>query len=872
MSWHKRFAVLAISVGLLGAGLVQAAKISDVRGTKHNLSASTNYVRNGATLSVPARNIKAKSETEVCIFCHTPHSTQTGNVTALWNRNLSSTVYNANNTFTSSSMDASAAELAEGPGGSSKLCLSCHDGTMGIDKVSVNMTGGANTTTVQMNDSNGNLMASPVYMPAGAGEDTGFTRRLGSNMSNDHPISFTYSSTLISNDGELNTPAAVNTAGGIVMNRSAGAQRPVLPLENGKVQCSTCHDPHLKDDADLNAKFLRQNRYQTAAPVDTGFQKDTDIICLACHNKGNGSWAFSAHAHKDVATPTYQATAAAAERGFAGKKVWEMACLNCHDTHTVQGARRLLREGTTLAPANVTTTVQAGVTGGSKTTNDFSKSGIENTCYQCHDGSGAIINATGNTSVPNIKAEFALAGVKMPIALAGEDAKHDIASNITGTLLFPETVNCGTDKKCGADFMESRVNLATRHAECTDCHNPHRAIKSQNGLPGTLTNTNTKDKAGTHKHENLAGYIHSNLISGVLRGSWGVEPDYEGNYSFHTMPAKFTVKRGDPGTSAVTTVTQPYVTREYQICLKCHSNYGYEDDNIYPNGATRPLLGGTGLTAQNANGHLNYTRYTNQAKEFQAPSGHAKPVGSVSLGHEGGAGALTQAYANTNNHRSWHPVMAPTGRLARAGAFLSPWNNNTDANNIGGTAGRLGVQTMLCSDCHGSATGTASAMPSGNTNTDENGTPWGPHGSTLPFLLKGTWSTTSGEGDNNTLCFKCHSQSAYTGGGGTGWNTDKGDGHNVHSNRIDTNMKCNFCHVAVPHGWKNRGLLVNLRDVGPEAGLARGTDVGNGPYTNGPYYRRAYLRITTFPSGTSWTESNCNGGRDAMKNQCETAT
>ncbi len=883
MVLRKHLALLLIGLALLAAGLVHAAKISDVRGTKHNLSAATTYVKDGVSQSVPTRNIKATSETEVCIFCHTPHGNQNNNTPALWNRTLSSATYTASNTYTSSSMDADATELAAGPGGSSKLCLSCHDGTMAVDKVNVNIDVtnkvSSNNPTIAMN------VATEVKMPAGAGLDSGFTRNLGTNLSNDHPISFTYNSALIANDGELNTPAADNTTGGIVMNRGPGMARPVLPLEGGKVQCSTCHDPHLRDTLDLNAKFLRQNRTQASAPGTSGFQKDVDIICLACHNKGNASWAYSAHAHDGVATPTYQSTTAAALRGFDGKKVWEVSCLNCHDTHTVQGSRRLLREGTTPLVVNG---VQTGVVGGSTGINDFSKSAIENTCYQCHDGSGAIINATGNGSgVPNIKADFELTnGYRMPISLAGEDALHDITGKLTGTTFFPETIDCTVEKKCGADFMEKRANLAARHAECTDCHNPHRVIKGQNGLPGTLNATNTSQKAGTHRHENTSGYIHSNAISGVLRGSWGVEPDYQGDPSFQTMPTKYDVKRGDPGTGTYTALAKDasYVTREYQVCLKCHSNYGYDDDNVYPSGLKRPLLGGDGKTAANANGHTNFTRYTNQAKEFQAPANHNVAAGSTSRGYEGGAGKLVlvnnvltfDASTNNNNHRSWHPVMAPTGRTGRAGAFLSPWNNNQDANNVAGTAGRLGVQTMLCSDCHGSATGTATVMPTGNTNlattAAENGAPWGPHGSTNPFILKGTWSTASGEGDSNTLCFKCHNAGSYSGGGGTGFNTSKGDGHSVHSDRIDTNMKCNFCHVAVPHGWKNRGLLANLRDVGPEAGLARGTDVGNGPYTNGPYYRRAYLRVTSFPSGTSWSESNCNGGRDSMKSQCENAT
>jgi hypothetical protein len=894
MSWRKHFLLLLIPLGLLVAGWVQAAKISDVRGTLHNLSSSTTYVRNGVTQNVPARNIKADTETEICIFCHTPHGNQSA-ATPLWNRDISGATYSANNTYNSSSIDADSSELSAGPGGSSKLCLSCHDGTMAIDKVSVNIDVAnkvsSNNTTIAMVNGSGTALTSPVNMPTGAGRDSGFTRNLGTNLSNDHPISFTYSSTLISRDGELNTPAATDTAGGIVMNRAGGKVRPVLPLENGKVQCATCHDPHLRDDSDANAKFLRQNRYQTGAPSAAGYQKDTDIICLACHNKDQnqkGSWAFSAHAHNQVATYAYQSTLPNGVVGtndirkFAGKKVWEVACLNCHDTHTVQGSRRLLREGTITA-LGANDIYQTGISAGSTSANDYSKSGIENTCYQCHDGSARVINATGNASgVPNIQAEFDR-GIKMPVTKAGEDALHDINSKVVEDVLVT-TLDCATgtapeNKKCGADFIESRANLFTRHAECTDCHNPHRVIKSQSGLPGPLSAANTKAKAGTHQHEDATGYTHTNIISGVLRGAWGVEPDYQNNPSFQYKPTKFVVKRGDPGDSSDTAVTAGHVTREYQICFKCHSNYGYGDDNTYPNDPKRPALGGTG-TAANANGHANFSTYTNQAKEFQAPSNHAIQIGSQSLGYNGGAGTSAAVTAtNNNNHRSWHPVMAATGRTSRpANGFRTPWSN------------ALGSQTMYCSDCHGSATNTptasGSAMPFGNTNTDENGNPWGPHGSSINFLLKGDYSTSTGEGQETTgLCFKCHKYSNYAtdtsvgGNGSTGFNTNDsdGDGHALHSKRISGKpIRCNWCHVAVPHGWKNRGLLVNLNDVGLEDGKTPAGSVAypnNTGYTDGPYYRKAFLRIKSFPSGSNWTVGNCMGGtKDSMSTACGSPT
>jgi hypothetical protein len=873
-------ALLGSAIWLVGAfahaQIAPTNKISDVRGTKHNLSAAPDGSATPSGGTVPARDVKATSETQVCVFCHTPHEATSGIVAPLWNRQLSGATYTP---YSSGSMDADAAELAAQPGGSSKLCLSCHDGTMAIDKV--NALNGVKNATIPMNT------PTPVKVPAGAAT-TGFTRNLGVDLSNDHPISFTYNAALANLDGELRSPD-----GSLVGNRVVGATKPKLPLENSQMQCSTCHDPHLRDKTTTNgnAKFLRMNRFQVTQPVGGAFSATNDIICLACHDKGGSAWAFSAHANSLVATQTYT-PAAALQREFpstvgtpanANPPVWQVGCLNCHDTHTVQGARRLLREGTDSA-------AKPKIGGAAA---------LEETCYQCHttsvDSAVSYITQTAN-AVPDIKSDFAL-GRHMPIK-SSEQAAGSETHNVGGVFNDGPDTNCSKlTGRCGKDLLESRSGLGldnpnNRHAECSDCHNPHRVIKTQNGLPGPLSAGNTNEKAGTHRHENAAGYIHSNTISGVLRGSFGVEPVYGGN-SFQSMPLSFTAKRGDPGASASNLVGEKYVTREYQICLKCHSNYAYTDDNIYPSGSARPLLGGLGLTPPNSNNQNNFTRYTNQAKEFQAPLSHAVQVGTASNGFDGGAGAsATVTTTNRNNHRSWHPVMAPTGRTLRpAGGFLAPWNN----------PGAVGNQTMYCSDCHGSNTANGTAMPAGNTNTSENGNPWGPHGSTNNFILKGNYNASTGAGQPDGLCFKCHNYGSYASkdgggssgsgssgsgssgsgssgsgssgsGGGTGFNTNEGDGHKLHSDKIDSGIKCNYCHVAVPHGWKNRGLLVNMNDVGPEAGLPPGTAVtyqNRVGYTNGPYYRNAFLRISSFPSGGNWSENNCNGGKDGMKNNCE---
>ena len=528
-----------------------------------------------------------------------------------------------------------------------------------------------------------------------------------------------------------------------------------------------------------------------------------------------------------MADELYKTQAANLREFPDGTRVWQAACLNCHDTHTVQGSRRLLREGTDAASVDLSTPKHGGT------------AAIEETCYQCHTTAAESV-LTSVVNVPDIKTDFLLPR-RMPITNADQQSggeTHDILD---------------------ADFSETQSNLGqgnllNRHAECTDCHNPHRLMRNQ-----LFNGTGTNSEA-THAH----GTNHSNIASGALRGAWGVEPIY-GSESFQSLPLSYLVKKGDGGIGAATAVDSSHVTREYQICLKCHSDYAYLDDNVYPTGS-RPDLGSSGGGTPSGTNAL--TQFTNQAKEFQAPFSHR---GEVTAANTGAGTAYT-----TNNHRSWHPVMDSTGRNAAVrgnmnpNAFVAPWNS------------AIGTQTMYCTDCHGSATANATAVPSGSN-------PWGPHGSTKDFILKGDWDRNTGSGQADDLCFKCHAFNTYPqdGGARTGFfdPNSRGDLHSYHQNKIGA-MRCSWCHVAVPHGWKNKALLVNLNDVGPEAGLSPGGEEvctgsgGFGPtnggcsqnngYTNGPYYLNAFLKIVNFATSGQWQENDCGSasgaiGRDWMR-------
>jgi hypothetical protein len=874
------FAVLLVTSG---------STLASVIDSKHNLS-----------VTGPGP-VKAVSETQICIFCHTPHGANQSAGAPLWNHALSNATYTP---YFSLSMDAN--PNPGPPGASSKVCLSCHDGTVAIG--TVGSLNGKTGVTIPMSG-----VAAAGVMSNGEGETTGYTRNLGTELSNDHPISFNYDDTLggvNGTDGELRSPPVMDGAATVVGNRTAIVKKPTFPLENNQVQCITCHDPHLSTS--VSPKFLRGNRIQQLLPPTGGlYMASNDIMCLACHDKGGLTWSNSAHSNELVADETYLDTDADMLEFPLGTAVWQSSCLSCHDSHTVQGSRHLLREGTdSLSKPKI---------GGN--------SAIEQTCYQCHSSFGISVlsQISPANDVPDIKTDFELA-IRMPIA--NQPETHDIGGNFddstsagSGHLANGTTGRCNTaGDQCGKDLMESEALLGktsaggiitNRHTECTDCHNPHRLTKNR------FFNANSAlpDTAGTHKHEIVAGDTvpHSNIISGSLRGITGVEPTYPSN-EFGVDPTGFDVKRGDSGTAVSALVSDSYVTREYQICLKCHSNYAYDD--------SPPALGYVGGTLQNTNGMLNYI---NDAMEFQAPVTHQ---GNASTSD---SGALSPTYS-TNNQRSWHPVMNATGRTvvirgsASPNLWRAPWNgSDTDGGSTIVTA--VGNQTMYCSDCHGSQTDIADGVvPFGG----ENGKSWGPHGSTENFLLKGEWNTdTVPTIANDTLCYRCHDYNQYadpsgspnppalrSGFGGIGSDVYGVPMTNLHQRHAfyttqggttlpdltlstwpysaNGQLRCTMCHTGTAHGWKNKDFLVNLNDLGPELNLitggvgpagalggemlaasgvlATGDNVPKGTYvpgsmaplptgySNGPYYRGALLGIASsgFPVSGNWVKADCS--------------
>jgi predicted CXXCH cytochrome family protein len=168
---------------------------------------------------------------EICIVCHTPHNADmTVPDAPLWNHEVTGVLNYA--LYESLTFDG-AASIGQ-PDGSSKLCLSCHDGTVALENFSGN-TGGVN------------LIEGDAL--------------IGENLGDDHPISFTYNTALAGTDGGLWDPATHDSGlGGTITNDL---------LYGDKMQCASCHDVH------NGAGVIHLLRVS-----NTG-----SALCLTCHKK-----------------------------------------------------------------------------------------------------------------------------------------------------------------------------------------------------------------------------------------------------------------------------------------------------------------------------------------------------------------------------------------------------------------------------------------------------------------------------------------------------------------------------------------------------------------------------------------------------------
>jgi hypothetical protein len=207
--------------------LTQASYAQKMLGSSHDFSARSWNTQNGVLTG------------EICIVCHTPHNAQVG-VPPLWNHQMPTSNYTMYSNAVSGTFNGSTTQ----PDGSSKLCLTCHDGTISYANFGTNTAGTSNFSATDR-------------------------RLIGTDLTNDHPVSFVYDGALATADGGLYDPAVQTTALGGTINHDM--------LEQGKLQCNSCHDIH-------NGNGLGSNNATGYAPI-LRISKFASALCLTCHKK-----------------------------------------------------------------------------------------------------------------------------------------------------------------------------------------------------------------------------------------------------------------------------------------------------------------------------------------------------------------------------------------------------------------------------------------------------------------------------------------------------------------------------------------------------------------------------------------------------------
>ena len=283
----KRLLLLVCLIPLAGRmAMAQVTVSGDVLGM-HNLSP-------GSGASVYSQGSLG------CTYCHAPHSGLGAN-TPLWNQKLSQKTYTPYTSTTYNQQGNTQPTL----GVTSSLCLSCHDGTVGVGQ-------------------------SAAYGPLPTVGSLNSVDSFGTMLTGSHPFS-------------LVTPIkdASNLVASLAAQGKTADPTGAVKLINSNIECTSCHDPHVQNIDKIAQNFLVRDSSNAQ-------------MCLACHDPTRlvqgqinplSGWTGSIHQ-----TATNQVSPDAHVGSYP--TVGVNACNSCHMSHDAVAPARLLRPATPAAPAN----------------------------------------------------------------------------------------------------------------------------------------------------------------------------------------------------------------------------------------------------------------------------------------------------------------------------------------------------------------------------------------------------------------------------------------------------------------------------------------------------------------------------------------
>jgi predicted CXXCH cytochrome family protein len=327
------------------------------------------------------------------------------------------------------------------------------------------------------------------------------------------------------------------------------------------------------------------------------------------------------------------------------------SCARCHRTHTAAGADSLLRTDSTQTAL----------------------------CMTCHNGTGAGAGAVDTefpnnpdtgTRLPNVSDEYAAATVG-GVSVAG------FSHNVPASAGNPHSGRA-TDDDAGATPTDEFGGVANRHAECSDCHNPHGSA----GAPAS-----TQVKVGTVGD----GWTASARIGGVS----GVDVT-----GFNAGVPTFKFLNG----------TSDAPTREFQLCFKCHSSF-----TKLPAGAADTAAQFDPANPANAGGsfHPVETAGTNKSTAMANSLAGGTYWNFTTSGtvrcvhcHASSAVSVSGGFIPSDVHA------APANSPLRKGILLGNYNPSTSP--ITGLQSGLAANYSLCLSCHASGAFTSGSSSATN--------------------------------------------------------------------------------------------------------------------------------------------------------------
>jgi predicted CXXCH cytochrome family protein len=317
-------------------------------------------------------------------------------------------------------------------------------------------------------------------------------------------------------------------------------------------------------------------------------------------------------------------------------------------------------------------------------------------CFTCHDGTAASTN---------VKSQYTDKLIPKNDPATREYYSHDAAT--------PATANTHTQSR-----LDEFGGVSNRHSECADCHNSHRA--------GTTDSTQTTD-----------GWDVSGALTGVsgvsvVNGGAGTAPTY-----------KF-----------LDGVINP-VTREYQLCFKCHSGATKLLTNIPGKPSTDALDKGVEFNPANASFHPVEAAGKNDTEAMKASLTKSSPYKLWNFNTTSTIRCLNCHAGGATDATTTPPLPLPGSALAphtssNRGILLESYKDRVlKSTNAAYSAGDF----ALCYVCHGEEPFAANGTASKATN-------FSLHSKHLTGLTgKGDGGTDidkAGAGEGNAICAECH--------------------------------------------------------------------------------------------------------------------